>query len=113
MAVAGALKLAGLYEWVRACVRATDESLDAYTARFALEFAHATRPMLLVNMHSCLHDGEHGTCECLALPAIGAAVVLRLTGPPVVVGVPEGASTVAAALARAGIRHVVVDRRQA
>ena len=114
--MAGALKQAGLYDRVTACERHSRESLGAYTRRFAATFARgigggrtADAPRdLLLNEASCLHDGAaHGAVECLALPALAVAVVLRLVGPPVVIGAPDGVAAVAAALAAAGVAFCI------
>ena len=65
--------------------------------------ARPGRRGLITNHASTLCDGVYGTAECLAMPHLGASVVVRLAGPPAVVGELRGVATVGAALTAVGI----------
>lgn len=104
-AVVTALKRLDLYDRMIPLERGADETLGAYTARFADAFADTTDRVLLVNLNSALSDGAHGLVEAVALPRWKVAVVFSLTGLPRVLGREGGVSVVCAALEAAGVAY--------
>lgn len=113
--VAGALKLANLYDHVIGVARLADELAHDYNRRFTRAFCAETRRVLLVNQGAQLCDGPNGGCEALALPHLRTAVLIGLTGPPRVVVSDDrhaGAAAVIGALAGARVPFVIVPPRE-
>lgn len=106
-AVVSAMKRLDLYDRMTSVERGADETLGAYTVRFADAFARTTDRVLLVNVNSALSDGQHGLVEAAALPRWKVAVLFALTGSPRVLGTEGGVSVVCAALEAAGVKHCV------
>jgi hypothetical protein len=107
--VAAALKRANLYHRMEVVNRREDESTIEFTRRYVATFASRRRPVLIVNQGSALDDGRFGNAECVGLPHLKVAIVMRLTGLPHVVGVAEGVSVVCAALSAARVAFVRED----
>ena len=101
-----ALKQASLYVRVEPVPRHAEETTLEFTRRFVARFAQRPRATLLVNTGGCLDDGRWGTAECLALPHLRAAVVLRLVGNVRIVGLKPGVNAIAAALRLARVAYV-------
>lgn len=109
--VAAALKRASLYLRMEVVNRREDESTMQFTKRFVATFAARRRPSLIVNGGGALDDGKHGTAECLGLPHLKVAIVVRVVGLPHVVGVADGVAVVCAALSAARVAYVREDVR--
>ena len=106
MRVAAALKRANLYLRMEVVNRREDESTIEFTRRYVATFATRRRPSLIVNSGGALDDGKHGTAECLALPHLKVAIVVRVVGLPRVVGHSSGVDVVVAALSAARVAYV-------
>ena len=106
MRVAAALKRASLYVRMEVVNRRADETTMEFTKRFVATFAARRRPSLIVNQGGALDDGKHGMAECLGLPHLKVAIVIRVVGLPHVVGVADGVATVCAALSASRVAYV-------